>query len=75
MSKKKIWLVIGIIITILLITGTFFITKQMYYEKGKVDQSVIMMDILISFGMNCQPIDIPLGENNKIQLVNPECYT
>ena len=74
MAKKKILLVVGIIIALLLIVGTFFITKQQYYEKGKIDQSVIIMNTLVGSALNCQPINIPLDENNGIQLVNPKCY-
>ena len=74
MAKKKILLTVGIIIAILLIVGTFFITKQMYYEKGKIDQSVIIMSALVGSALNCQQIDIPIDEENGIQLVNPKCY-
>ena len=74
MKKNKIWLILGIVLALALIAGTFFVTKDQYYEKGKSDQFVIMINGLIGSALNCQPINIPLNETAGIQLVNPECY-
>jgi len=73
MAKKKIVLIVVIVLAILLIVGTFFYTKDKYYDKGKIDQSVIIMNGLVGSAINCQPINIPLDDENVVQLINPQC--
>ncbi len=72
--KKKIWLILGIVLVVLLLLATFFITKQAYYVKGTKDQFVAVMGVLVQQAMDCQPINIQLDQDRAIQLVNIACY-
>lgn len=74
MSKKKIWLILGIVLVVLLLLATFFITKQVYYTKGATDQFIVIMNGLVGSALDCQPINIQLDQDRAIQLVNIACY-
>ena len=74
MDKKKIWLIVGIVLVVLLLLGTFFITKNVYYNNGVEDQFLVMMNGLVGSALECEPIIIQLDQDRVIQLVNLACY-
>ena len=74
MNKSKIWLIVGIVLVILSLLATFFITKQVYYDKGVEDQFVTMINGIVGIALECQPINIQLDQDRTIQLVNIACY-
>jgi len=74
MNKSKIWLIVGIVLVILSLLATFFITKQVYYDKGVEDQFVTMINGIVGIALECQPINIQLDQDRAIQLVNIACY-